>query len=358
MFKKLFHFFRKPPAVATAAPSAQPSLAEPAPDTTPLSEFPPSAVYASAIAAPAHHLPVDTKSIVTLYGQWLLGYTTPAPEITSPHPKLEEAMAQLEEIAANFDLRRIPRLPTLVPQLMAMMRRERTTASEIAELLVRDPLLTGEVLRVANSVWYRRSTKSITTLLQAVRIIGHEGLRHALLASVMRPILRTQSGGPYAVIGERLWRHTESRMWLCGKLAVGYCDVSEAQLVGTLSGTGTSALLRTASLPLLAETAADPMMAPRFMAIAAQLSAQAAAHWQLPESVQQALSAEPSDTPLAQVLAASNTFAMASALVQAGWIPPETISVIEFQPPGSAPERLSLLRQLRALQDADASTDE
>lgn len=356
MFKKLVQFFRKPPAAAPAQ-EQQPIAVVPEPHVSTVQAAPADAPYASAIAAPAHYLPVDTQSIVTLYGQWLLGYATPAPEITSPHPKLEQAIAQLEEIAAHFDLRRIPRLPTLVPQLMAMMRRDRTTANDIAELLVRDPLLTGEVLRVANSVWYRRSTKAITTLLQAVRIIGHEGLRHALLASVMRPIMRTQTGGPYAVIGERLWRHTESRMWLCGKLAVGYCDVSEAQLVGTLSGTGTSALLRTASLPLLAETAADPMLAPRFMAIAARLSAQAAAHWELPESVQLALSPEAADTPLAKVLAASNTFAMTSALVQAGWIPAETISVIEFEPPGSAPERLSLLRQLRALQDADATTD-
>lgn len=314
----------------------------PAHASGPVDSEPVASGHAEAARAPG------AADIAQRFHRWLLD-TPPGLDAAGPGV-LDDALAQLEAVAARFDVRRMPRLPALVPQVMAAIRRDGSDAAEVAALLARDPMLAGEVLRVANSAWYRRGTGA-TTVQQAVQAIGHEGLRHVLVTTVMRPILRGEPSQPGFAVAGRLWAQAEACTWLCARLAVGRCDVGDAQLAGIVATAGASALLRMTSLPLLAQAAADPAFAGHFATIAWPLSARAAAHWQLPDEVRQALDeragAGAAATPLGRVLASADLLAMGESLVDAGLAAQEDIAAVDCGLPESAAARLVLLASVR-----------
>lgn len=228
---------------------------------------------------------------------------------------------RLEGLADRLDVARLPRLPALVPQLLAAMRRDDVDTAGLAALVGRDPTLAGEVVRVANSAHYRRGA-AVSSLPQAIGTIGLAGLRYVMLRSVMRPILSADPSPQGARSAERLAAQAEARTWLCGTLAAGRCDPGEAQLASVIASTGLAALLRTMPRPLLVQAACDDAFAQRFLRIGAALSARAARHWRLDAPMQAALAAlpdaEPDAAPLLQVLASADRIAMLHVLRGAG----------------------------------------
>lgn len=265
---------------------------------------------------------IDTAELERCFLHWVfdLPGEAQAPNATAA----EAAFGQLQAVAHRFDVRRMPRLPALVPQLLAAMRRDDSDAAQLAGLVARDPTLAGDVMRVANSAFYRRA-QAPAGLQQAVQTIGNDGLRHVVLGSVMRPILRGDAGQSGAGASARLWAHAEARAWLCGRLAAGRHDAGEAHFAGIVAGTGVAALSRMVPLSLLADAAGDPAFAPRFFDIARPLAVRAGAHWQLPANVLDALQAftdaEIAASPLARTLQAADRLAMGYRLIEAGALP-------------------------------------
>ena len=257
---------------------------------------------------------LDVATLQRLFFDW--AFDLPASPATADASAAEAAFAHLRMVAQRFDVRRMPRLPALVPQLMAAMRREDADAAEIATLLSRDPTLAGDVMRVARSAHYARAQPP-SGLRQAVQLIGNDGLRQVVLGTVMRPILRGDAGLPGHAMASRLWAQAESRAWLCARLAPGIADAAEAQLAGNVAGTGVAALSRMVHASVLTDAAADPLFPARFLALAGPVAVRAAGHWQLPASVLDALDASESG-PLAQVLAAGDRLAMGYRLIECG----------------------------------------
>lgn len=274
----------------------------------------------------------------------------------------EAAFAHLQVVAQRFDVRRMPRLPAVVPQLLAAMRREDSDAAQAASLLARDPTLAGDVMRVANSVFHRRA-QAPAGLQQAVQALGNEGLRHVVLGSVMRPILRGDAGHPGFTGATRLWAQAEARAWLCGRLAAGRDDAGDAHLAGIVAGTGVAALSRMVPGSLLADAAGDPAFATRFLAIARPLALRAGAHWQLPATVLDALQGVPAPdadaASLACTLQAADRLAMGYRLIEAGCLAGDAAwpnGSREYDAPASrAPLFVALSREVEALDPASAA---
>jgi HD-like signal output (HDOD) protein len=236
----------------------------------------------------------------------------------------EDILLRLAAHAERLDVARLPRLPALVPQMLSSLRRHPSDANSLAALLTRDPTLAGAVVRVANSAHYRRGAQ-VTSLPQAVGVIGNDGLRYVVLTSVMRPILQADPSHQAARSGERLSQQAEARTWLCGALAApAGCDPGEAQLASVIASTGVAALMRMMPRTLLAQAAADPSFAPAFLALAAGLSTRAATHWRLDDALQAALQgmagSSPDETALARTLATADRLSMLHALRVAGAI--------------------------------------
>lgn len=275
------------------------------------------------LSAPATAQRVDYTLDAAELERRFLGWAFGLPRDGGVHDAqaADAAFDHLHAVAQRFDVRRMPRLPALMPQVLAAMRSEDSDAAEIAGLLARDPTLAGDVMRVANSAFYRRS-QAPAGLQQAVQAIGTEGLRNVVLGNVMRPILRGDAGHPGFAAAARLWSHTEACAWLCGRLTAGRDDAGEAHLAGIVAGTGIAALSRMVPAALLADAAGDPAFVQRFLALARPIAARAGAHWHLPASVcatLRAISTGDGDSlPLVRTLRAADRLAMGYRLIETG----------------------------------------
>lgn len=243
-------------------------------------------------------------------------FDVPADAATVPDAAAD-VLERLDAMSARLDVARLPRLPAIVPQVLAALRRDDGDATSLAALLERDPTLAGDVVRVANSAHFARGA-SVRGLVQAVGTIGADGVRYAVLTSVARPILQADPARQGMATGERLTAHCEARTWRCGELAAGRCDAAEAQLASIVAATGTAALLRMLPRSLLAQAAADPSFAPRLFTLAGTLAARAARHWHLSEPLSDAVArysdADAGATPLVRVLAQADRSAMLDAI--------------------------------------------
>ena len=242
----------------------------------------------------------------------------------------------------RFDVGSLPRLPAVVPQLMRSLRNDDTDTRALAEQISRDTVLVGEVIRVANSAYFRTA--------RPVSGLGHDGLRRVVMQMVMRPILQTDHSEAGKQAGERLWEHAERCARACAFLSQGVCDPFEAFLTGIASQTGAQAILR--EVERVPEPTALPFSRPFVAALGQQierLSLHAARHWNFPSRVVQALAerADPADagarTPLGRALLAASRVAMLDVLVAHGKADPEA-TLLATPAQGFSQERLLACR--------------
>jgi HD-like signal output (HDOD) protein len=246
------------------------------------------------------------------------------PEAQSAEPNSTElaTLKRLELLSTRFDMRSLPRLPTVLPQLLRTLKSDKAAGGELAKLVGRDPLMVGEVMRVTSSVFYR-SAQPITSLQHAVVLLGQEGLRRVITQHVMKPILQANVGALGHAAGERLWEHAERCAHACAWLGRSAgCDAFEAYLAGIVCHTGTGAVVRLLDQLMPAET---PPLSSGFLKgcsqLAARLSLQAAQHWELPPRVIEAMTecqgpATPTGSALGRTLSVADTLAIAQLLVE------------------------------------------
>ncbi|AGG89532.1 putative signal transduction protein [Rhodanobacter denitrificans] len=232
-------------------------------------------------------------------------------------------LKQLELLGSRFDMHSLPRLPTVLPQLLRALKNDNAGGGELARLIGRDPLMVGEVMRVTGSVHYR-AAQPITSLQQAVVLLGQDGLRRVLTQHVMKPILQAHAGAFGHAAGERLWHHAERCAHACAWLGRNNrCDAFEAYLAGIVCHAGDGAVIRLLDRIGPAADAEPP--SPGFLAgcdaLAARLSLEVAQHWELPLRVVDALAerqAAPTSaaSPLGNALAVADLLAMAQLLAE------------------------------------------
>lgn len=246
----------------------------------------------------------------------------------SPNKVREQAILQrLREQCENgrFDVRSLPRMPTVLPQLMRAMKNDKLSGAQLADLIKRDPVLVGEVMRVTGSVTYR-TAHPIGSLQHAVVLLGQIGLRHVVTSYVMKPILMASAGTNGQIVGQRLWDHAER----CGHAAVylskGQCDAFEAYLVALMgySGLGAVGRMLDKELQYTELPASSPAFIDECVQLAAQLTVQAGQHWDLPPPVLEALveHAEHGSAaltlPMSRVLHVAQRLAMYQLLTEQG----------------------------------------
>jgi HD-like signal output (HDOD) protein len=107
---------------------------------------------------------------------------------------------------------------------------------ELEAIAVRDPVLAGSLLGVANSALFSR-TRRISTVGRAIAAVGVDAARKIMLASAMRPL--------FASAGlRRIWSHSLSSAPLCSALAhhTGLLSADEGLLFGLVHDIGAVAL--------------------------------------------------------------------------------------------------------------------
>lgn len=135
-------------------------------------------------------------------------------------------------------LGRLPSLPSLYSELVALLEREDAGMGEVARLVRRDLGVASQVLKLANSV-HCASNRPVAEIGQAVALLGTDSLRALVL---FRGLLSGfESPRPQGLDLEKLWFHSFQVAAGTRKLAIGEGQAGLADLafsVGLLHDIG------------------------------------------------------------------------------------------------------------------------
>ncbi len=252
------------------------------------------------------------------------------------NPAESSLLEAFRQIAAGPKLssRLIPRLPLVIPQLMRSLKDERTSGAQLARQVAKDPVLLGEVIRVANSPYYRRAHK-IASLEQAIVLLGRDGLQQLIARVAFYPIFNLRGGQLIRQAAARVWGHSERCAMVCHCLAKRFGeDLFAAYLAGLVANLGLIVGLRLMDQRLDLEH--DPL--PRaesfygeFIQLARQLSLRIIEDWNFPQGVIAALSEQlacaeaESSSMLGCCLALGDRYSKLNLLLEQGYLSAEEL---------------------------------
>ena len=101
-----------------------------------------------------------------------------------------------------------PRRPLLLPKIVQAVNDESVSRRELAVLIAQDPALAGNLLRLANSAFYRVNSQPVESIDRAVALLGTSGIRTLLAAALVQPVFRTSSGR-FPRFPDVTWEHTQ-----------------------------------------------------------------------------------------------------------------------------------------------------
>ncbi|MDN4060916.1 HDOD domain-containing protein [Massilia sp. YIM B02769] len=235
-------------------------------------------------------------------------------------------LARSPAVAAEL----VPRVPAVIPDLLRSLRDEDVSGADIARLVAQDVVLVGEVIREANSSWYRPPTP-VRTIDGALILLGRNGLRMLLARVAFRPVLSMQPGRFAKQVAPPIWRQSEKCALAASTLApTTGADPFEAFLAGLVQNVGLIVAFR-----LIDQVCHDAVLPASGSFVAAlfeyarRMAHGIALHWEFPETVAGAIleGSRADATPLAQVLATGDRLAKLRLLVDAGAMAPDDPAV-------------------------------
>ena len=128
----------------------------------------------------------------------------------------------------------LPPMPHVASRAISMIENPDTTAVEISELLSSDTALAARVLKIANSAMFSRQ-REVTTLSQAVMLIGFKALKGVIVAATLRQMHKS-TGKVDRLIWENSMCTAMCSTILAKTLKKRY--VEEVFLLGLLHGLG------------------------------------------------------------------------------------------------------------------------
>lgn len=187
----------------------------------------------------------------------------------------------------------LPKLPAAVAQLLQKLRDEDTTTRDIVALINKEPVLASEVVKVANSAFYRSSDEEVTSVEQAVSRLGIDRLSTITVTILMRPAFEIKPIY-FRYFSKYLWQHSQDCAIACAELArkAGE-DYFTAYLVGLVHDLGKLVIFQAL---MKAMKAAHPDVHPNPKLIGTivdrtslQLSCVSLKYWELPKVVLEAV---------------------------------------------------------------------
>jgi HD-like signal output (HDOD) protein len=142
------------------------------------------------------------------FTNWLFDDRNASESFTNP---LEDSiLVALEEIqnSKQSGANLVRRMPGVIPQLLQKLRNDDFSSTELARMIGHDLVLLAGVVRLANSAYYNRN-KPITSIEQAILVLGQTGLRQLITSVAFKPIIDLNSGYFTKTMAPRLWEQSE-----------------------------------------------------------------------------------------------------------------------------------------------------
>lgn len=117
----------------------------------------------------------------------------------------DPCLSELESRLHSQDIKELPRQPGKLPELLQALASGATERRHIASIILSDPVLTDQLLQIANSPFFRRGDHQIETVDQAVFVLGIDGIRSVTAAAVIRPMMAARNSRE-ALFAQRAWR--------------------------------------------------------------------------------------------------------------------------------------------------------
>lgn len=272
-------FLRRPAPAGRRVPedSARPARgAEASPRQVP----PPAGEAASILQAGLHALALVPRS--------------GGPQAAAVADETARRLAVVKALEAqDWSARHLPRRPQLLPQLIQTVNDSDASARAMAVIIGQDPVLTGNLLRIANSPLYRLQAKPVDSLQRAVTLVGTDGIRQIISAVLVQPVMQLHCEA-FPQFGTVIWEHAllASRAAADHARRVSGEDGFAAQWMGLTQGLGAALVMRH-----LLDAGARHSDAPPSQALASALldtwtlpvASRIAAAWELPPAVHDAL---------------------------------------------------------------------
>ncbi|KZX82795.1 hypothetical protein A3715_05775 [Oleiphilus sp. HI0009] len=117
----------------------------------------------------------------------------------------ENAKSYAKQLLSNeLNSEKIPRKPSSLPLLLKLLKMEMVNNDTVAQFLIKDPALTSQVLKIANSPFFRLNNQSVESLDEAIRRLGIAGIKRVVSAATMMPVF--QASGGNKTLNETVWR--------------------------------------------------------------------------------------------------------------------------------------------------------
>jgi HD-like signal output (HDOD) protein len=261
-------------------------------------------------------IPIDA-----VFFDWLMGHPG-----EGSHAQVEQKilMALYGLLASDLnDAVLVPRMPSVIPQLLNSLRSKTVSAGELSRHIVKDVALVGAVINAVNSAMYNPADR-INNLEKAVMMLGEDGLRLLISKVAFNPIINLSSGQYTRRAATHVWEQSEKCAIACHHLANGI-DPFQAFLTGLMKNMGMIISFR-----LLDQVCDEPKFkySPSFhlafSSVAATLSFRIAQRWGFPPSVIEALQQQAGGSkpivwsPLGQLLHQTDLISKMRVLVNHG----------------------------------------
>jgi HD-like signal output (HDOD) protein len=290
----------------------------------------PAAVPAPALPPQAAPLAGASAEPGLDFLKWLAGpaaHQEPAPAARLILDELAR-LADAPSAAAGL----VPRVPAVIPQLLRSLRDDSVSAADLARQVAQDVVLVAEVIREANSPYYRASTPA-RTIEGAVMLLGQNGMRMLLARVAFRPIISMQTGRFARQVAPQVWSQSEKCALAASLLAPTLgARPFEAYLAGLMQNVGLVVAFRVIDQvgPGDAWPQSDRFLG-ELLAAARALSAAIAHEWDFPPAVAAAIgqAGDPDAPPLAQALAQGDRLATLRVLVDGGVLGADDPKVVD-----------------------------
>jgi HD-like signal output (HDOD) protein len=249
-----------------------------------------------------------------------------------------------------------PRRPNLLPELIRAINDEKVSVRQVVPIVARDPSLVGNLLRVANSSYYRVTQQPIETIERALVILGSDGLRSVMAAALMQPIFQVPGVGGASRFPEIVWEHAvrSAHAAIPHAALVERSNQFAAELLTLIWGLAEIVLFRAVlehCPPSPGREGIDPLVVASILdSHSVSFAWHIGAEWRLSEEMlaaleEQMLPSEPA-TPLGRSLRFGRR-AGALAVLHANSIIDETSLRVSLPPSGLSPAHLeSMLKRL------------
>jgi HD-like signal output (HDOD) protein len=252
-----------------------------------------------------------------------------APRVPAAHAKIiNEVLAALED--AITQAKYLPRRPRMIPELMSALSDAESSWRKVATLIARDPSLTADLLKLANSPLYRITEDPIESIDRAVAVLGTNGVRSLIATAIMQPVFKVGSAH-FKRFPQTIWDHA-SLSGLAAETCAALIDDEDpfaAQLLALLLGLGAIVVFRVVEDRYKAEPTLQPCAEAIAMLITLQGAAIArriAASWEVSQRMTAALDDQSAAargaydnlTPLGRAVLLGDRLGAIAALLRAG----------------------------------------